>query len=90
MTITAPAATLAIQEYIIDTEALTWSPNSSSTDWSVTTTPTTHNLCGDVALQPQYNNVDISGGEPITYDSINNEFTVESDEADLIDTEQTY
>lgn len=52
--------------YVIDSEAEDWVPYTGN--WAVVTTPATHTLCGDMTVKPQYENNDLAGGEPISYD----------------------
>lgn len=84
------SATLADKTYIIDKPAETWDPHPTN-DWTITTAPVTHTLCGDILLTPKYESNDLSAdGTPITYNSATGDFTVQSDRADLIDTTKKY
>ena len=76
------------KQYIIDATAETWSPYTGT--FIVTTVPTTHDLCGGVSFQPQYNSMDLDGSEPIIYNTDDNEFTVESNDGTLIATTNFY
>ena len=85
MTITASVETLVIKQYTIDATAETWSPYTGT--FTVTTT---HNLCGRVSLNPQYNVVDLDGNETINYNTVDNEFIDESNDGTLIATTNYY
>ena len=41
-------------------------------DFTVTTSPITHDLCGDLVVTPQYEGAPVAPGDPVTYDDPNN------------------
>ena len=89
VTIVTPTGPLTDETYVIDSAAETWSPYSVGA-WSVATSPVTHTLCGGLTITPQYESADLTGAEPISHNSANDEFTVVSTDGDLIGETKAY
>ena len=85
MTIAGPDS-LDSQTYVPETGPSSFAAHGAFT---VTTTPRTHALCGDVALSATLDGAPVDG-DPLSYDPASRVFTASSDDVSLVDTQGTY
>jgi len=85
VTISGPT-TLPALDYVPETGPVTYAAHEGFT---VVTVPNEHELCGAIRLTPSLGGQPLDG-DPLSYDPATREVTASSDDADLVDTSDTY